>query len=624
MARLSLIAVIFCLTVGPAMAAKDTTKCDARILNQSVVYKVSKNGKARFEGSVRLVVYNEDGKKYGHAAFGDSQFMKLKRFDGRVLDAGGNIIYELDKDDGARYCGFAGYELYSDICTWSFTLSSGAFPYTVEYEFSIDHKSLFYWPPWAPMWAIPVEESVYELVIPNTCAFTTKTIGEIDSAEITNESDNRRYRWVKKDIPAFPGEDYSYEETVDRLALWFAPQQFKHGRYDHDGSTWNNLAAGCFAMFRDQLELEQPQQTFAEQVFAGATGPLAKCRLLHDALLQRSRYVAIEIGIGGWEPSPAKETFTRGYGDCKDLSTMYIAMLRHAGITAKPALLMTRNEGWTDPDFPKRRFNHVILFTIIDNDTVWTDPTCQSCAVGDLLWYDENISVLALDSASGGIVQTPHSTPEENAVIRSGELELTQKSSVACYLTLTALGNSSHWLQRRLEGTEKKEIDDLLKNSTYGLPERFVPDAMSIVSNELGRSNVALRLSGIVRNAKQSIGQKHYIDIDILDLFTKPELVDLTERELGIELQYPRSFLDTLTVRIPPGWKALEIPEDVFLEDDFGSLAITHTFAENRFIIVREKKSYPYRIHPDQLAAFAAHMTAFKEAVPKYLVLEEE
>jgi len=620
-----------CLVLGfilliqqPTGAGDETKKWDARIIRESITCEISDNGKIKETGYARLKIYNEDGKEHGRLFFFETKFERLKDFSGKVFDATGRLVYSIGKKDGEKYCGWSGYALYSDICTWMYTLSCSSFPYTIQYEYETEYKSLMWWPVWMPMSTVPVDKSIYELRVPQSCRFETKTVGEIQLPQITDDGKTRLYRWEQHDIPGFPDEEYTYEAPHDRLSVWFAPHEFKLGKYKLDGSSWNTLAATSSAMYRDRFHLKKTQLAFADEVYANASSPENKYRQLHDALVERSRYVAIEIGIGGWEPSPAAETFTRGYGDCKDLSTMYVAMLRQAGIKARPAILMTRHRGWTDPEFPLCRFNHVIFFADIEGDTVWTDPTCQPCAVGDLLWYDENIAVLAVDPQIGGIVHTPRSTPEENSVVRSAEVELTQGSSVAFYLSLTANGNTSHRLQWQLAETEKKEIDNLLKNSTYGLPERFTPDAMSIVANKLSRSQVALRLSGVVRNVSQSVGKKNYLDIDLLGLFTKAESVDLTKRELGIELQYPRSFIDTLTIRIPPGWQPVEIPEDIVLEDEFGLLAITNTVTENAYIIVREKQSFPYRIHPDQLAAFAEHIAAFKDAIPQYLVLEKE
>ena len=39
------------------------------------------------------------------------------------------------------------------------------------------------------------------------------------------------------------------------------------------------------------------------------------------------RYVAIELGIGGWQPHSASDIFAHRYGDCKDKATLLSSML---------------------------------------------------------------------------------------------------------------------------------------------------------------------------------------------------------------------------------------------------------------------------------------------------------
>ena len=61
---------------------------------------------------------------------------------------------------------------------------------------------------------------------------------------------------------------------------------------------------------------------------------LAKMQAIAGFVQQSVRYVAIELGIGGWQPHSASEVFTHRYGDCKDKTTLTISMLREIGVDA--------------------------------------------------------------------------------------------------------------------------------------------------------------------------------------------------------------------------------------------------------------------------------------------------
>jgi len=73
------------------------------------------------------------------------------------------------------------------------------------------------------------------------------------------------------------------------------------------------------------------------------------------------RYVAVEVGIGGYRPSAPREVLARRWGDCKDKSLLLVDLLAEAGIPALPALT-TAGGGRVDPSFPSpTQFDHLIV-----------------------------------------------------------------------------------------------------------------------------------------------------------------------------------------------------------------------------------------------------------------------
>jgi transglutaminase-like putative cysteine protease len=86
--------------------------------------------------------------------------------------------------------------------------------------------------------------------------------------------------------------------------------------------------------------------------------------------------------LGDWRssergqiPFALDEIERRGYGDCKDLAVMLVAMLRAAGIAAEPALVA---RGTVAPPLllpGTAAPNHVIVRAQIEGATWWLDPT---------------------------------------------------------------------------------------------------------------------------------------------------------------------------------------------------------------------------------------------------------
>ena len=68
------------------------------------------------------------------------------------------------------------------------------------------------------------------------------------------------------------------------------------------------------------------------ELTAGASTSLEKMNALATFMQKEIRYVAIQLGIGGWQPHRASEVFQHRYGDSKDKATLLSTLLQQVGI----------------------------------------------------------------------------------------------------------------------------------------------------------------------------------------------------------------------------------------------------------------------------------------------------
>jgi hypothetical protein len=107
------------------------------------------------------------------------------------------------------------------------------------------------------------------------------------------------------------------------------------------------------------------------------------------------RYIAVEIGIGGYQPHDAEEIVTKRYGDCKDMVTAICALARRADVPVLPVLISTHDNGKPDTTLPSPlQFNHLIAFAPdVREEGVWMDATEKACRFTVLPWYDQATAV---------------------------------------------------------------------------------------------------------------------------------------------------------------------------------------------------------------------------------------
>lgn len=117
----------------------------------------------------------------------------------------------------------------------------------------------------------------------------------------------------------------------------------------------------------DRLVAEVPRnaaavQDKARELTAGKTSPREKAEALVAFARRQVRYVAVEVGIGGYRPSAPQEVLERRWGDCKDKAFLLVDLLREVGIQAWPVLIQAGEADRVDRDFPSpNEFNHAIV-----------------------------------------------------------------------------------------------------------------------------------------------------------------------------------------------------------------------------------------------------------------------
>ena len=255
--------------------------------------------------------------------------------------------------------------------------------------------------------------------------------------EVAPVQNGTLYSWSLKNVPAV-----GFEERMPSRRAVAGRMDINVKRRGAPALSWNDVGrwyAGLSAasVTRTSAELQHR----ANQLAAGAADDWwSKVRAIARFAQIDVRYVAIEIGIGGYKPHDAGEIFSHRFGDCKDKVTVLRAMLREAGIDSN-YILVNATPGIVG-DFPTvSAFNHAIAAirlpagvpagasdAVIDHPRLGRllvfDPTNNVTPVGHLPVYLQGSRGLVVTSDGGEIVTLPVSVPSANKLVRTAKLHV--------------------------------------------------------------------------------------------------------------------------------------------------------------------------------------------------------
>ena len=173
-------------------------------------------------------------------------------------------------------------------------------------------------------------------------------------------------------------------------------------------SDWDTLASQY-----SQIVDKQIQSADVISLVEGTdrnAAPLAIAARLATLLHRNVRYTGVEFGQAAVVPATPSEVQQRRFGDCKDKSTLLVAMLRAAGLQANVALLRSGYSLDVDPNVPGLDlFDHAIVY-VDGPKPLWIDATANELRVGILPSGDQGRFALIARKGTNGLVKIPDQT----------------------------------------------------------------------------------------------------------------------------------------------------------------------------------------------------------------------
>ncbi|HLF14055.1 MAG TPA: DUF3857 domain-containing protein [Bacteroidota bacterium] len=554
--------------LASAIPKELTVDAHAVIRHEEFSLEVFSVKRAEFRVRRIVTVLKPEGRGFTELFLPYDRFQSIAEMEGVLYDGEGKKLRRLEESDIEDYPATSEYSLYDDNRVKTAAMYHGAVPYTVDYSYTLRYDGYLGWPAWYPHEEhASVERSVFTVTLPEgmNLRFWTKGIGE---PQASSDGDRRAYTWEARSMLPFEEEPLSSPEADRPVRVVIAP-----GKFDIDGHPGDLTSWKAFGQWFGELaggKQELPAEALGEVagLLKGAADRRDTVRVLYEYLQSHTRYVSIQLGIGGWQPFDARYVHQRRYGDCKALANYMKALLESAGVSSRFALISSGRLALNElRDFPSQQFNHVVLCVPLGPDSIWLECTSQESPFDHLGSDNENRFALLIQPDGGYPVPTPVSEAGENTQVRNTKVTLDRSGNAVASVTTSYSGNQQDYVRGALLNATPAERDQWLRENV-DLP------AFSLRSADYSGirprvSEVALRFDIEIPRYASAPGKRLVFSPNLMERRSYVPK-SLEKRKSPIRFSYRYADVDTVRFSYPPGYVVEAYAKPVELRTDFG------------------------------------------------------
>ena len=568
------------------------TNANAVVRYENTNIEIESSSKMTIHKEMVVTVLNKHGDGDGYIYLFYDKYQKIKKVTAKIYNALGIEIKKLKQNDFKDVSAADGFSLYTDNKIKYYRHIPLSYPYTIKYSYEIVTQNTAFIPNWLPvkLFYASTEKSTYTLTHPANITINLKE-QNLNGYEIENNSSNNKISYTLRNAKAIENEElssifYNYGPHVK-----FAANKFHLAGVDGEANNWNEFGKWMYdKLLLGRSDLPKLTKIEIQNLVEGIDDPIERARLVYDYMQEKTRYISIQIGIGGWKPMLANEVDKLGYGDCKALTNYTHSLLKAADVNSYYAIIYADERRNIDSDLASIQGNHAILMVSTKKDTVWLECTSQKVPFGYLGNFTDDRDALVVTPEGGKIIHTKSYLNTESKQIIIGEYTLDENGNIYAKAKIKSSGvqYDDNYL---IADMNSKEKDEYYKGFFKTI------NNINIKKTDVGSDSInAIFIENIEFNANNyavNSGERMLVRLNAFNVNQNiPKRY--RNRKQALEIKYGFLDIDEVIINLPKNYEIEALANDKVKETKFGTYKIKiekvndHQLKYSRELLLRQ------------------------------------
>lgn len=591
-----LFVLIVTFSFGQKSAYSSLTISDSLKLNANAVVRLSQlditiasQNSMTLKSTVVTTVLNELGLRNLDLSENYDKNTKISKIEATVYDAIGNEVKIYKRRDFKDTSVADGVSIFNDNRALYLDYTPIKYPFTILLETVLETSNTAFIPSWSPIdgFLVSTEKTSLSIKYKPELKLKVKEVNFSNKYIIEKKETESSISFSVKNILAIKREDLSPDFTKIFPIAYFALENFQLENVNGNATNWKEFGKWYYdSLLADTEELPEDTQLKIKQLVGDEKNPIEIAKIVYKYVQEKTRYVLVLVGIGGWKPMLAKDVDKLGYGDCKALTNYTRSLLKIVGVKSYYTIVYSGNKiRDLKTDFASVQGDHIILSLPTEKELIWLECTSQTIPFGFQGSFTDDRNVLLVKPDGGEIVKTKTFTEIDNLKTIIGSYTISQEGNLMGKLKAVSKGIQYNYQfgKERMSREEqiknyKEEFDNINNLHINEVVLNNNQNAIEFTEDlELQAENYAQITGGKLMFALNAFDQNSYV----------PK--KYRTREFPFEIERGFTNEDEIEITIPDGFVVEAKPTGMELNTEFGNYKIEFTILGTNKILCKRK-----------------------------------